>query len=35
MQDEFPFINAEDLQRALLDAAQCVELTTLSLRETA
>jgi uncharacterized protein (DUF433 family) len=35
IQDEFPFIEAEDVQQALLYAAESAEVTTVALRDTA
>lgn len=35
IRDEFPFIEAEDIQQALLYAANSAEITTLPLRDTA
>jgi uncharacterized protein (DUF433 family) len=35
IQEEFPFIEADDVRQALLYAARSVEVTTLPLRETA
>lgn len=35
IQEEFPFIEAEDVQQALLYAAESAEVTTLPLRDTA